>query len=336
MCGRMARAMHKSKWRFNFILSAAVPAAVLTLLLPAAIRAQGLAREALSCFPPDTVQLTYTDLAHLRSLPNYSQLSRVLFSRPVQQLEELLQPLGADPEKDVDEVALGWRGPMASNPVFFGLAEGRFHPSHVQDFMTREQLPSRQYEGYLLSTFGSGLNSNDLFFTFLSSDLAAFGSLSDLEALIDGYLGNRVTLDSNSQFVNWEAELEGSGPQWGITTGKAAANLAAPWLASGSKDAKADLNSLFAPIQAVLYQADWSDNFSAQIDVICQTPQSAQTLAQLLTLWRDSASSARSRSPEMTNFIQDLQIDTDGRRVELAGSGPPGVLNQFLSGVTGR
>src|SRR5487761_456894 len=208
MCGRMARAMHKSKWRFNFILSAAVPAAVLTLLLPAAIRAQGLAREALSCFPPDTVQLTYTDLAHLRSLPNYSQLSRVLFSRPVQQLEELLQPLGADPEKDVDEVALGWRGPMASNPVFFGLAEGRFHPSHVQDFMTREQLPSRQYEGYLLSTFGSGLNSNDLFFTFLSSDLAAFGSLSDLEALIDGYLGNRVTLDSNSQFVNWAAAPE--------------------------------------------------------------------------------------------------------------------------------
>src|SRR5487761_856726 len=311
MCGRMARAMHKSKWRFNFILSAAVPAAVLTLLLPAAIRAQGLAREALSCFPPDTVQLTYTDLAHLRSLPNYSQLSRVLFSRPVQQLEELLQPLGADPEKDVDEVALGWRGPMASNPVFFGLAEGRFHPSHVQDFMTREQLPSRQYEGYLLSTFGSGLNSNDLFFTFLSSDLAAFGSLSDLEALIDGYLGNRVTLDSNSQFVNWEAELEGSRT-------------------------KGELGSLFAPVQAVLYQASWNNNFSAQIDVICQNPQSAQTVAQLLTLWRDSASSAGSRQPEMTNFIQGLQISTDGRRVELAGSGPPDVLKQFLSGVTGH
>ncbi len=328
--------MITSKLHLSLIRSMRVLVVIFSFALPCVVRAQGLAREALSCFPADTVQITYADLGQLRDLPNYNQLRRVLFSRPVQQFEEMLQPLGTDPEKDVDEVALGWRGPMASNSIFFGLAEGRFHPTHVQDFMTREHLPSQQYEGYLLTTFGSGLNSNDLFFTFLSSDLAAFGRLSDLEALVDGYLGNRVTLNSNSQFVNWEAELEGSGPQWGITTGKAAANLAAPWLASGSKDAKADLNSLFAPIQAVLYQADWSDNFSAQIDVICQTPQSAQTLAQLLTLWRDSASSARSRSPEMTNFIQDLQIDTDGRRVELAGSGPPGVLNQFLSGVTGR
>ncbi|MGH9359648.1 MAG: hypothetical protein ACRD1O_10805, partial [Terriglobia bacterium] len=214
--------------------------------------------------------------------------------------------------------------------------QGRFHPDGVQGDMIREHLPSRQYGGYVLNTFGSGLGRDDLFFTFLSPDLAAFGKLSDLEALVDGYLGNRAGLNSNSQFANWEAELEGSGPQWGITTGKAAAGLATPWLAGTSKAAKADLNALLAPVEAVLYQVDWSNNFSAQVDVICQTPQSAQTLAQILTLLRDSASSASSHPPAMTSFIQNLQIDTDGSRIELAGSGSPALLSQFLSGITGR
>lgn len=289
----------------------------------------------MSCFPEDTTQITYADLSQLRELPNYDQLRRVLFSRPVQQLEELFQPLGTDPEKDVDEVALGWRGPSPNASIFFGLAEGRFHPAQVQNYMVREQLPSREYGGYVLNTFGSGLGANDLFFTFLGPDLAAFGKLSDLEALIDGYSGNGAVLNSNPQFVNWEAELEGSGPQWGITTGKAAAHLAEPWLAGGSKAIKSDLDTLMGPVKAVLYQVDWSNNFSAQLDVICQTPQSAQTLAHILTLLRDSAASGSTPSA-MENFIQDLEIGTDGRRIELAGSGSPSVLGKFLGGITER
>ncbi|MGH9356344.1 MAG: hypothetical protein ACRD10_09470 [Terriglobia bacterium] len=316
-------------------VSAVVAAAALILLLAPAVKSQGFEEEILSCFPKGTAQVTYADLSELRGLPDYGRLRGILFSLPIQRFEGLFRQFGADPERDVDKVALGWRDPTAGDAMFFGLAEGRFHPARVQGFMTREHLPSEEYGGYLLSTFGSGAGPDDLFFTYLGPSLAAFGRLSDLKALVDGYLGNRITMSSNAQMADWEAKLEGSGPQWGITTGKAAAHMATPWLGGGPK-AQVDLSSLFAPVQAILYEADWNNDFSAQIEVVCQTPQNAQALAQLLKLVRDATSSAVSRPPEMTSFIQRLQIDTDGRRIELAASGPPEVVSEFLSGNTAR
>ncbi len=308
--------------------------AMVIFALPATLCAQGLAREALACFPADTVQMTYANFADLRGLPEFPQLRRVLFIRPIQQFESFLQPFGADPEKDVNEVVLGWRGPEGPRGVFFGLAQGSFDGPRIQNSMAQEKLPTRAYDGYVLSTFSSGVNPNDLFFTFLSSDLAAFGRLTDLKALIDGYFGNKATLNSDAQFVNWEGELDGSGPQWGITTGKAAANLAAPWLGGNAKKKDASLAMLFAPVKAVLYQVNWTNDFSVEIDLICQDAQSAETMERLLRIWRDSAASMNSRPADIASFVQELQIETDGRRVELTGSGSPDVLAQFLQGAT--
>lgn len=311
------------------------------LLLPSTlVRAQGLAREAMASFPLDTQQMAYANLAQLRTLSNYGQLRRVLFSVQMQNFEQFLRPLGTDPEKDVDEVALGWRGSGGNNSAFFGLAQGQFHPDQAQKYVTKEQLPFREYDGFTLNAFGSGLGRDDIFFTFFNSNLAAFGHLGDLEALVDGYLGRRTTLNSNADFVNWEAELEGSGPQWGVTTGKAAAGLAVPWLLGAKPKQKPklkiDLSALLAPVKAVLYQTNWNPDFSANISIICRDPQSAQTLAQLLTICRDSPALVNSRPPDVLNFIQSLRIAASGNRVELAGSGSPGVLNRVLRNINGR
>jgi len=302
------------------------------ILLPNPLPAQELAREALACFPNDTQQIAYVNLDQLRALPNYHQLRRAIFSLQMQNFEEFLRSLGTDPEKDVNEIVVGWRGPVNDLSALFGIAQGQFRPDQAQSYIAREKLPFRQYEGFTLDAFGSGLGRDDTFFTFLSSDLAAFGRLSDLEAVVDGYLGNRVVLNSNSQFVNWEAELEGSGPQWGITTGRAAANLAVPLLL-GESNQKIDLSSLLSPIRAVLYQVHWDTDFSTQIAVICQDAQSAGTLSQLLNLWRVAVSKTNSKPADVTQFIQRLEIQTDGNRIELEGSGPPDILSRLLHGT---
>ncbi|HEX5482243.1 MAG TPA: hypothetical protein VFZ08_06410 [Terriglobia bacterium] len=288
----------------------------------------------MAAFPADTQQISYANLAQLRTLPDYGQLRRLLFSVQMQNFEQFLRPLGTDPEKDVDEVALGWRG--GNHSAFFGLAQGRFNPAQAQAYVTKEQLPTSEYQGFTLDAFGSGLGRDDLFFTFLNSNLAAFGRLSDLKAVIDGYLGRRATLDSDAEFVNWEAALEGSGPQWGVTTGKAAANLAVPWLVGAKPQQKSDLSTLLAPVKAVLYETNWNTDFSANITVVCRDAQSAQTLAQLLMICRDSPAFTNSRPPDVLNFIQGLRIASSGNRVELAGSGSPGVLNRFLRNLNGR
>ncbi|MDE3180526.1 MAG: hypothetical protein KGM47_12800, partial [Acidobacteriota bacterium] len=205
-------------------------------------------------------------------MPNYRQIRQALLNHEMRLFEDFLDSIGSSPGKSADEVVAGLRG--GESQQLFGMASGQFNPSKAQDFINKEQLPTRQYDGYTLDAFGPGLSRDDLFFTFVNPGLAAFGRLNDLEALLDGYIGQRATISSNKNFVDWVASLDGSGPEWGVTTGKAALNLAAPWLLNSSKQ-KLDLASVIGPLRAVLYQANWDNGFTAQITAICQNPQSA-------------------------------------------------------------
>ena len=310
---------------------------VLLWLIPGSLSAQGLGTEALSSFPLDTQQIAYADLSQLRDLPNYGEIRLSLFNRQMQTLEEFLKTIGNDPEKDANEVVLGWRGNSLDPSAMFGMAGGNFDPVAGQTMFNQTQLASIPYSGFTLDTYDSPADRDALYFTFLNSGLAAFGRLEDLKALIDVRLGNRPAVDSSSQFVNWEAEMEGSAPEWGITTGKAAGKLVAPWFTGSSgksgdkKNQPIDISSLLAPVEAVLYQIDWNGNFTANISVICHQQDQAAAMAQLLSMWQEShAAAALGASPQMAGFVQGLEIDHEGNRVELQGSGPPNLVNQVL------
>src|SRR5438552_107669 len=86
------------------------------LLFPAKIRGQGIARNALSSFPADTHQFVYTNLDQLRNSSQYPKIRQRLFGGQLGSFADFLRSAGADPEKDVDEVVLGWRGGGASPP----------------------------------------------------------------------------------------------------------------------------------------------------------------------------------------------------------------------------
>jgi hypothetical protein len=316
---------------FSFSLGSRklLSAAIIVLCVSSALRAQGLGSEALTFFPANTQQVAFADLSQLRNLPDYKSLRQTLFSQEMRNLEGLLQSMGNDPEQDVDEVILGWRANAMSVSDAFGLAEGTFNPAQIQNSPTGGNLRSRQYSGYTLVEYGSG-ERNGVFFTYVSSDLAAFGRLGDLERLIDDYLGKESGLNSNSDFANWEAELEGSGAQWGITTGAAAAIMAAPWLGVNSKSEAGTLSSFFKAVKAVLYKVNWSGDFDAQISAICDNSQDAATLERLLLLGQNALPATAGASAAVQQFVRGLQISADGSRLELEGSGPPQLITELL------
>lgn len=315
------------------VLQIALAALLLVLFLPNPVLAQDISQTALAAFPADTQQIAYVDLGALRQLPNFHQISGALLNRQMLSFEEFLHSMESDPSKQVNEAAVGLRaeGPQ----TLFGLASGEFDPEQVQNFIARQKFPTEQYDGFTLDSFGGGLSPNGLFFTFINPGLAAFGRLPDLQALLDGYLGQRVTLSSNKDFVNWVNQLDGSAPEWGITTGKAATTLAAPWLLSGSKQ-KVDLSSVLGPMKAVLYTANWDSGFTAQITAICQNSQSAGTLARLLSIWRDSASLRGPQPAGVAEFVQSLQVSASGDEVQILASGSPQVFLQLLHNVSGK
>jgi hypothetical protein len=238
--------------------------------------------------------------------------------------------VGVDPEKDVDELMLGWHGQSLSGTGSFGVAAGRFETDKMREFFTQTRLPLQSYAGFELFAFGSGADPADTFFTFLDSSLAAFGQLHDLKALLEIREGSGDTLETNQAFRSYEAELEGTAPQWGILTGKAAANVAAPWL-SGGRKITIDLTAFLEPVQAVLYRVDWDGGFTAHISVVCKTPEGAAGLLQLLNILKSApllpASGGGIRPAPL---LQNLDAQQNGSRLELSASGPAEALDQVL------
>ena len=303
------------------------------LLSPALASGQGVARDALAMFPADTQQLAYLNLAQFRGMAEYPQIRRYLLTSQLRDFQEFLRSVGVDPEKDVDEIVLGWRGESGGGAGFYGRAEGRFDLDRVQQLFTKQRLPVREYQGQQLYAFGSGTSPMDTFFAFLSPSSAAFGRLADLKDLLDVRARAKPALDSNSKFVDWEAELEGTAPQWGISTGKAAANQVAPWISAGG-NLSVDPSTILGPVQAFLYRLEWAGGITANLSIVCQTAESAKAFATLLTLWRDSRP-AEATPTNLGLMLQSLQVHTDGARVELTAIGPIETFDQILRGPTG-
>jgi hypothetical protein len=313
----------------SVVLTGVVAALWVVLFNPGLLCAQQASRAGLASFPADTQQVAYSNFAQLRSSPDYPQIRQHILYQQLRGFQEFLRSLGVDPEKDVDEVLLGWRGESLSGPGSFGVAAGRFAPDKVREFFTQTRLPVQSYAGYDLFGFGSGVDPADTFFTFFDSSLAAFGRLHDLKALLDARESS-AALDANETFRSYEAELDGVSPQWGILTGKAAVNVAAPWLSGGKKNT-IDMTAILQPVQAVLYRVDWDGGFTTHISLVCKTAESAAGLSQLLNILKSSpALSASGAAPGSTSLLQNLEIRQNASRLELSASGPAEALDQIL------
>ena len=320
--------MSDSKAASAVALIRAVPVVWVVLSFP--LCAQQAARAGLASFPADTQQVAYSNFAQLRSSPDYPQIRQHVLYQQLRGFQEFLRSVGVDPEKDIDELMLGWHGQSLSGSGSFGVAAGRFEPDKVREFFTRTQLPVQSYAGSDLFAFGSGADPADTFFTFLDSSLAAFGRLHDLKALLDVREGSADALETNQAFRSYEAELEGTAPQWGILTGKAAANVAAPWLSGGKKNT-IDMTAFLEPVQAVLYRVDWDGGFTAHISVVSKTRESAAALFQLLNILKSAPlppASGGGSGP--APLLQNLDAQQNGSRLELRASGTADALDQVL------
>jgi hypothetical protein len=287
-------------------------------------------------FPSDTQQFAFSDLSLLRDIPQFPLIMDSLVGPELRNLEAALKPAGIDTLKDVQQLVLGWRV-GATSSRFFGIAEGNFNPDQVRQYFVRRRVPMQAYQGYYFYPAGSGSPRDQLYVTFLNSSTAAFGRREDLKAIIDVEDSARASLETNSDFVRWEGDLDGTAPQWGIATGSAAANQAIPWLSAG-KGVPGNLSTLLAPVKAVLYRVNWSEGegVALHLSIRCQNLQAAAGLNQLFTLLHNSASSPAANaqlSPAVAQVLQDLQVSTDGSRLTLDMTSPIGALGQLLNGA---
>jgi len=301
------------------------------LFFSAPLYGQYAGQDALASFPIDTQQMAYTNLADLRQVPQYPLIQAHLMSPQLRNLENLLKSAGVDPNKDVNELVLGWRGEAQDTTRFFGLAEGSFQPDQIHEFFVNNKMPIQRYSGYDLYAFGSGTARTDMFFTFIDNTKAEFGRLGDLKALIDVRNSARPPLNSNADFRRWEGDLDSLAPQWGISTGPAAANQAIPWLTQGKK-IQIDPSALFGSVKAVLYRVNWGSQIMAHLSIICQNPEAANGFGQLLSMLRSAQPAAqKSMSPALAQILQNMNVQVDGSQLNLEASTSVDDLAQLLN-----
>jgi len=226
---------------------------------------------------------------------------------------------------------LGWRGQVEDTTRFFGLAEGNFDPNQVHQYFVNNRMMVQRYSGYDLYAFGSGTARTDMFFSFIDSSRAIFGRLADIKALIDVRNASRPALNSKADFRRWEGELDGVAPQWGISTGLAAANQAIPWLTQGKK-VQVNPSALFGSVRAVLYRVDWGSQTMAHLSIICKNAEAANGFNQLLSLLR-SAQPAVSKnvSPALSQILQNMNVQVIGSKLNLEASASINDLAQLLN-----
>lgn len=291
--------------------------------------------DALAKFPADTQQMAYTNLEELRQVPQFPLIQAHLLSPELRNLENLLNAAGINPNKDVNELVLGWRGQVQDTARFFGLAEGSFDPDQVHEYFVNNKMPVQHYGGYDLYGFGSGAPRTAMFFTFLSGSTAEFGRLEDIKVLIDVQNATRPALNSNPDFRRWEGDLQGLAPQWGIATGLAAANEAIPWLTQGKK-ISVNPSALFGSVKAVLYRVNWGDQIMAHLSIICRSPEAANGFNQLLTLLQNAQPAIKKDvSPALSQILQNMDVRVNGSRLDLDASASISSLSQLLNAPAG-
>jgi hypothetical protein len=309
--------------------AASALAGLAILCFPSLLAADQLPQEALATFPADTLQVAFTNLAVLRSLPAYPQIRQQVLSRQLHALQDFLRPMGIDPDRDVDEVMIGWRGEMAGPSGYLGMAAGRFQPDLVQKYFDRTGLPTRAYAGTTLYAFGSR-RFNDLYFAFLDRSVVAFGWRADVKAMLDARQGAANALNSNSDFVAWERELEGTAPQWGIVNGESASNLWTNWF-GGAGQNRVDLGSMTGSVRALLYRVHWDTGFTSRLVLVCNSVDNAKGFAMLVDLLHQAVAQPTSASSQgLSPLLRNLQAHRDGVRLELDLSGPSEALDQVL------
>ena len=125
-------------------------------LFPTLLAGQGSGRDALSMFPADTQEFAYSNLAQLRAEPDYQVIQARLLNSQLRGFTDFLRSVGVDPDKDVDEVTLGWHGSPIDPSAYYGLASGRFDPGKVHDFFVQQNLRWQQYGGFGFYVYAAG------------------------------------------------------------------------------------------------------------------------------------------------------------------------------------
>lgn len=249
--------------------------------LPRPSAASSLSATVLAMFPKQVGEFAYADMKTARKYPWFSELRDQLLPSKFRQFEQFLSSAGIDPNTQVDELAWGGLTLAKDNAEdIVGVALGAFDPNSAEARFKQQKLPSVDVNGYHLYAFGSGVGANDILFTFIDANTAAFGHRSALEKLIDVRSGGSESLLTNSKLYPLIRDTNGNGIIWAVLD-ESYTHLAMTQLlpqANQFPQAATIINRM----QAMTIAIDADSGVDAHFQAQCSSPDDANLLSAAL------------------------------------------------------
>ena len=300
--------------------------AALALAAPKPTHASGnrLGPDTIALFPKEVGEFGYADLKKARSLKWFPQLQSQVLPERFKQFEKFLASAGVDPNTQVDEVAWGLvtdsmdsksAGAVPTGEEVVGIALGNFNPDSTESYFKKQKLPTFSVRGYTLYAFGTGSGANDLFFLFLDSNKAAFGSRAKLEKMVEIRFGSEQGLLYNDKIFPLIDEANGSSTVW-LVLNAAYTRLAVRQLAPEMEQFP-EAAKLVSRLKNGIINVDASNGVDAKIQTICGSTDDANVMAQLLQAGLLYKRYQLKDNPDMAQLLDQARITPAGDRMTL-------------------
>ncbi len=313
---------------FRRLVAAGVLVAM-SLAMPKPARAGRLGADVIALFPKEVGEFAYADLKKARSLKWFPQLQEQMIPDKFRQFEKFLASAGVDPNSQVDELAWGLvaegmsaktedagSAAVPTGEEIVGVALGNYNPSSTEAFFKQQTLPTFKARGYTLYAFGTGSGSNDLFFFFIDSNIAAFGHRAILEKMIEVRFGSEEGLLRNEKLFPLINEANGSGVVWAVLN-PAYTRLAMQQLAPEVEQFP-EAAKLVARMQNMIITVEASSGVDGKFQAVCGSTEDANTLGQLLQAgFLYKRYQAQKDNPDLAQLLDQARVTPAGDRVTL-------------------
>ena len=198
-------------------LTAKVVLAAGMALVPLRSSARALGPSEIAMFPKEVAEFAYTDLKSVQRYPWFLVFRDELLPPHFREFERFLLSAGIDPNTQVDELVWAQLPTTKKDgEQVVGIGFGSFDPSSNEERFKQQKLPVTNYQGYHLYASGAATSAGDILFTFLDSNMAAFGHRSALEKLVDLRMGRGESLLTNEALFPLISEANGGGVIWAV------------------------------------------------------------------------------------------------------------------------
>lgn len=303
-------------YRFGAVLLTIGFSILAAAAVPSTSFAGTLSTEVIGMFPQNVGEFAYADMKSARQYSWFPQLREQLLPSRFRQFEQFLISAGVDPNTQVDELAWGAIRSSKNGEQIVGVALGSFAPGASEDRFKQQKLPMITVDGYHLYAYGSGVGPNDILFTFIDANTAAFGQRAALQQLLDVRDGAAQSLLDNSRLSPLISEANGNGIIWAVLD-QAYTHLAIHQLvpqAAQFPQAAPIINRM----QAMTIDIQADNGVDAQFQAVCSSPDDANLLAAglqgALMLRRYQEAQA---NPDLARALDQVHVTPSGDRLKV-------------------